>query len=85
MAGVQAIYIGLGTSLLVGVPCMFYAPKLLELMGASPQVVMAGSGYARIASGRLRSDRDAVPEQRDFSRGGRCSRGDAAVVGVEHH
>ncbi len=51
VAGMQAIYIGLGTSLLAGVPCIFYAPKLLELMGASPQVVMAGSGYARIALG----------------------------------
>jgi putative MATE family efflux protein len=51
IAGVQAIFIGLGTSLVVGIPCFFYAPKLLELMGASPQVVNVGSGYARIALG----------------------------------
>jgi len=51
VAGVQAIFIGLGTSLLVGAPCIFYAPKLLRLMGASPQVVNVGSGYARIALG----------------------------------
>jgi putative MATE family efflux protein len=51
VAGVQAIVIGLGTSLLVGVPCIFYAPKLLQLMGASPQIVSVGSGYARIALG----------------------------------
>ena len=51
VAGVQAIAIGLGVSLLVGVPCFFYAPHLLRLMGASPQIVATGSGYARIALG----------------------------------
>ncbi|HYL86604.1 MAG TPA: MATE family efflux transporter [Candidatus Angelobacter sp.] len=51
VAGVQAIFIGLAISLLVGVPCLFYGPDLLRLMGASPQVVSMGSGYARIALG----------------------------------
>ncbi|HEX4543505.1 MAG TPA: MATE family efflux transporter [Candidatus Acidoferrum sp.] len=51
IAGVQAIAIGLTISLLVGVPCFFYAPNLLQLMGASPQVIAVGSGYARIALG----------------------------------
>ena len=51
VAGVQAIVLGLATSLLIGVPCFFYAPRLLQLMGASPQVVTVGSGYARIALG----------------------------------
>lgn len=51
VAGVQAILIGLSTSLLVGIPCLFFAPDLLRLMGASPQVVAVGSGYARIALG----------------------------------
>jgi len=51
VAGVQAIAIGLAVSALIGVPCMFYAPRLLELMGASPQVIATGSGYARIALG----------------------------------
>ena len=50
-AGVQAIFIGVGTSLCIGVPCWIYAPKLLELMGASPEIVASGSGYARIALG----------------------------------
>ncbi|HVM74032.1 MAG TPA: MATE family efflux transporter [Candidatus Saccharimonadales bacterium] len=50
-AGVQAIFIGIATSLLIGVPCWIYAPKLLQLMGASPEVVASGSGYARIALG----------------------------------
>jgi putative MATE family efflux protein len=51
VAGVQAIILGLATSLLIGLPCIFYAPDLLKLMGASPQVVATGSGYARIALG----------------------------------
>jgi len=49
VAGVQAIAIGLAVSVIVGVPCWFFAPDLLRLMGASPQVVAVGSGYARIA------------------------------------
>ena len=36
---------------MVGLPCMFYAPELLRLMGASPEIVATGSGYARIALG----------------------------------
>jgi len=51
VAGVQAIVIGLATSLLFGVPCWIYAPRLLEIMGASPHIVAVGSGYARIALG----------------------------------
>ena len=51
VAGVQAIVIGLATSLFIGVPCGIYAPRLLQLMGASPQIVATGSGYARIALG----------------------------------
>jgi len=49
VAGVQAIAIGLTISVLVGLPCLFYAPDLLRLMGASPQVIAVGSGYTRIA------------------------------------
>src|SRR5215467_12557188 len=51
VAGVQAIVIGLAFSAAVGLPCLFYAPNLLRLMGASPQIVATGSGYARIALG----------------------------------
>ncbi|HEX8765348.1 MAG TPA: MATE family efflux transporter [Candidatus Acidoferrum sp.] len=49
VAGIQAIVIGLAFSVMVGVPCLFYAPDLLRLMGASPRIVATGSGYARIA------------------------------------
>jgi putative MATE family efflux protein len=51
VAGVQAIVIGLFVSMAVGLPCFFYAPNLLRLMGASPQIVSMGTGYARIALG----------------------------------
>ena len=51
VAGVQAVVLGLTTSLVIGVPCWFYAPRLLQLMGASPHIVATGSGYARIALG----------------------------------
>src|SRR6201997_3243830 len=51
VAGVQAIVLGLTVSLCVGIPCLIFAPNLLHLMGASPQIVQVGSGYARIALG----------------------------------
>lgn len=51
VAGVQAIILGLATSLIIGVPCWIYAPRLLQVMGASPQIVATGSGYTRIALG----------------------------------
>jgi len=51
VAGVQAIILGLTTSLLVGIPCLIFAPELLRLMGATPEIVAVGSGYARIALG----------------------------------
>src|ERR1700731_3069442 len=51
VAGVQAIIIGVVISLLIGVPCAFLGPRLLSLMGASPQIVAVGGGYARIALG----------------------------------
>ena len=51
VAGVQAIILGLTVSLLIGIPCLIYAPQLLRLMGATPEIVASGSGYARIALG----------------------------------
>jgi putative MATE family efflux protein len=51
IAGVQAIFLGLLISLSIGVPCFIFAPKLLALMGASPEIVAIGTGYARVALG----------------------------------
>jgi len=51
VAGAQAIFLGLGVSLAIGIPCLIYAPELLHLMGASAAIVSTGSGYARIALG----------------------------------
>ena len=51
IAGMQAIVIGVVISLLVGIPGFIFAPNLLHLMGASPQIVQIGTGYARIALG----------------------------------
>jgi putative MATE family efflux protein len=49
VAAVQAIFLGLMISLAIGIPCLIYAPNLLRLMGATPEIVAVGSGYARIA------------------------------------
>jgi putative MATE family efflux protein len=51
VAGVQAIFLGLLISLVIGIPCYIFAPRLLALMGASPAIIAIGSGYARIALG----------------------------------
>src|SRR5438270_8756296 len=51
VAAVQAVALGLGVSVLIGVPCLLYGPRLLELMGASPEIVRTGGSYARIALG----------------------------------
>jgi putative MATE family efflux protein len=51
VAGVQAITLGLIISVAVGIPCFLFAPNLLHLMGASPEIVAVGSGYTRICLG----------------------------------
>jgi putative MATE family efflux protein len=51
IAGVQAVVLGLLISILIGIPAGIYAPELLRAMGASPEIVATGSGYARIALG----------------------------------
>src|ERR1019366_2827307 len=51
VAAVQAIALGLIVSLAIGLPCLLLAPRLLHLMGASPEIVSVGSGYTRICLG----------------------------------
>jgi len=50
-AAVQAIFLGFVVSLLIGLPCLVYAPNLLRLMGGTPEIVAIGSGYTRICLG----------------------------------
>src|SRR5437867_6851589 len=42
VAAVQAVALGIVISLLMGVPCLFFAPRLLRAMGASPQILAVG-------------------------------------------
>ncbi len=51
VAAVQAVALGLLTSLLIAVPCTRYAPQLLRLMGGTPQIVATGANYTRVALG----------------------------------
>lgn len=51
VAGVQAIAFGFLISILVGIPSFIFAPNLLRLMGASPEIVATGSAYTRICLG----------------------------------
>src|SRR5271169_6234347 len=51
VAGVQAIALGLIVSLAIGLPCLLLAPRLLQLMGASAEIIAVGSGYTRICLG----------------------------------
>jgi putative MATE family efflux protein len=51
VAAVQAIILGLIVSVAIGVPCIAFAPHLLRLMGASPEIITEGSNYTRICLG----------------------------------
>src|SRR5580700_9424164 len=51
VAGVQSIALGFIVALAIGIPCGIWAPNLLRLMGASPEIVATGSGYTRICLG----------------------------------
>ncbi len=51
VAAVQAIFVGFIVSIAVGVPGLLFARRLLQLMGASKEIVAIGSGYATIALG----------------------------------
>src|ERR1700735_2889910 len=51
ISAVQAVFLGLITSVVLGVPFLFLAPRLLGLMGATPAIIASGSNYTRIALG----------------------------------
>ncbi len=48
---VQALAVGFGVSVLLGLPLFFLAPKLLALMGAPAAVLRIGANYAHVALG----------------------------------
>ena len=50
-AAVQAIAIGVVVSAIIGVAGAWYAPALLALMGASPEVIATGSTFTRVMLG----------------------------------
>jgi putative MATE family efflux protein len=51
IAAVQAIALGVGVSLVVGAIGLYFAPKLLELMGASNTIIVHGSRYTALMIG----------------------------------
>ncbi|HYO47364.1 MAG TPA: MATE family efflux transporter [Gemmatimonadota bacterium] len=50
-SAVQAIALGLGLSVVIGVCGALFGPDLLRLLGAEPEVLTGGSGYARVLLG----------------------------------
>ena len=48
IAAVQALVLGLGAALLIGIPGAILAPHLLGWMGADPEVIAVGSGFTRV-------------------------------------
>jgi len=50
-AAVQALWLGLGLALVVGAAGIVFAPRILGLMGASPEVIEGGSGYTAVLLG----------------------------------
>jgi len=51
VAAFQALLVGVGISAVVGVTGAVFAPRLLQLMGASDSIIATGSGYSRIIFG----------------------------------
>jgi putative MATE family efflux protein len=50
-AAFQAIALGLGLSVVIGACGVLFGPDLLRLLGAEPEVLAEGSGYARVLLG----------------------------------
>jgi putative MATE family efflux protein len=50
-AAVQAVLLGIGLAIVLGTVGGLLAPRLLELLGASPAVLATGTGYARVMLG----------------------------------
>lgn len=50
-AGAQSILIGIGISVILSIAGVIFAPSVLKLMGAAPEVVKEGTPFARIMFG----------------------------------
>ena len=48
-ATVQSLLLGAGLSITIGVAAAIFAPQLLAVMGADPEVIAIGTGYARVS------------------------------------
>ena len=51
VSAVQAVFLGLLASMVLGIPFFLLAPQLLRVMGASQAIVATGANYTRIALG----------------------------------
>jgi putative MATE family efflux protein len=51
ISGVQAVYLGIISSLIMGVPGYIFAEDLLRLMGADEAVIAEGAGFTRLMLG----------------------------------
>src|SRR3984957_2013422 len=51
VSAVQAVFLGLVVSMAMGIPFFLFAPRILSLMGASPEIISTGINYTRIALG----------------------------------
>ncbi|HKX62935.1 MAG TPA: MATE family efflux transporter, partial [Verrucomicrobiae bacterium] len=49
--GVQVIVLGIVLSIPIGITGAYFAPRLLELMGATPEVIAQGKGYTAMMLG----------------------------------
>ena len=47
--GGQALIVGLGIGLLLGIPAPFFAADILRMMGAEPDVIEMGTGFTAVA------------------------------------
>ncbi len=52
-AAAQAIVLGVGVSLAMGLAGALAAPRLLALMGAAPEVIATGTSYTRLMAGGM--------------------------------
>jgi putative MATE family efflux protein len=52
-AAVQAIAVGIATSLILGIAGIIWAPELLRLMGAEPETIALGTTYTRVMYGTM--------------------------------